>query len=60
MCFSGSVFLDFVGLKQHEMLPVFRFGFFGSCFGAVDWLSGKVLSVLGVLIRSSVGSNCFP
>ena len=38
----------------------FSIWFSGSWFGAVDRLFGKVLSVLGVSFRSSVGSNCLP
>ena len=30
---SWFCFLDFVGLKQHEMLPVFRFGFLARGLG---------------------------
>ena len=59
MCFRGFVF----GLcwdKTARNAARFSIWFFGLCFGVVDWLFGKVLSVLGVSFRSRVGSNCLP
>ena len=59
MCFLGFV-SGLCWAKTARNAARFSFWFFGSWFGAVDWLFGKVLSVLGVPFGGSVGSNCFP
>ena len=47
----GLCFLDVVGLKQHEMLPVFLFLLFWVFACLFDWLFWKVLLWLRVLFE---------